>query len=69
VPAADADLLIIIAPGVERSGYFRLLRRVAAGQAPPESILRVQDLDDNHYDGSSAWRQVLAARDQPGPSA
>jgi len=33
----------------------------ASRQAPPESILQVQDLDDNHYDGSSAWRQVLAA--------
>lgn len=31
-PATDADLLIILAPGVERFEYFRLLRRIAAGR-------------------------------------
>ena len=42
-PASDADLLIILAPGVERFEYFRLLQRIAAGEASLESILEVQD--------------------------
>ena len=61
-PASDADLLIILAPGVERFGYFRLLERIAAGDAPLESILEVQDLYDNHFDDSPVWQQALAAR-------
>src|SRR5262249_26115132 len=31
---ADADILVILAPGVERFEYFRQLQRIAAGQAP-----------------------------------
>jgi mannose-6-phosphate isomerase-like protein (cupin superfamily) len=58
----DADLLIILAPGVERFEYFRQLQRIAAGQAPLESILQAQDLYDNHFDDSPVWQQALTAR-------
>lgn len=61
-PASDADLLIILTPGVERFGYFRHLQRIASGAAPLESILEVQDLYDNHFDDSPVWQQALAAR-------
>jgi mannose-6-phosphate isomerase-like protein (cupin superfamily) len=61
-PGSDADLLIILTPGVERFEYFRHLQRIAAGEAPLESILEVQDLYDNHFDDSPAWQQALAAR-------
>ncbi len=61
-PAADADLLIIITPGVERFEYFRHLQRIANGEVPLESILEVQDRYDNHFDESPAWQQALAAR-------
>jgi hypothetical protein len=50
------------ATGVERFGYFRLLQRIAAGDAPLESILEVQDLYDNHFGDSPVWQQALAAR-------
>ena len=59
---SDADILVILAPGVERFEYFRQLQRIAAGQAPLESILQTQDLYDNHFDESPAWQQALAAR-------
>ncbi|MFF8729618.1 cupin domain-containing protein [Streptomyces sp. NPDC015171] len=55
VPGADADLLIVITPGVERFEYFRHLRRVALGEVTPESLLEVQDLYDNHFLKSAAW--------------
>jgi mannose-6-phosphate isomerase-like protein (cupin superfamily) len=61
-PGSDADLLIILTPGVERFEYFRLLQRIVAGEAPLESILEVQDRYDNHFDESPAWQQALAAR-------
>ncbi|MGI5428783.1 cupin domain-containing protein [Streptomyces sp. CA-179760] len=55
VPGADADLLIVITPGVERFEYFRHLRRVALGEVTPESLLEVQELYDNHFLKSEAW--------------
>ena len=61
-PESDADLLIILAPGIERFEYFRHLQRIANGQMPLESILEVQDLYDNHFDDSPVWQQTLAAR-------
>jgi mannose-6-phosphate isomerase-like protein (cupin superfamily) len=60
--SSDADLLIILTPGVERFEYFRHLQRIARGEAPLESILEVQDLYDNHFDDSPVWQQALAAR-------
>ena len=35
---SSADLLIIIAPGVERFEYFRHLTRIAHGEEKPESL-------------------------------
>ncbi|MGY1438824.1 cupin domain-containing protein [Streptomyces reniochalinae] len=51
----NADLLIVLAPGVARFGYFRHLARVAKGELPPESLLEVQDRYDNHFLHSAAW--------------
>ncbi|MEU6686280.1 cupin domain-containing protein [Streptomyces sp. NPDC046832] len=45
VPGADADLLIVLTPGVERFEY----------EATPESLLEVQELYDNHFLRSEAW--------------
>ncbi|MEU2926600.1 cupin domain-containing protein [Streptomyces sp. NPDC007251] len=55
VPGADADLLIVITPGVERFEYFRHLQRIRLGEATAESILEVQDLYDNHFLRSEVW--------------
>src|SRR6185437_1931091 len=43
-----ADLLIVIAPGVERFAYFRLLGRLAKGQATLDELKASQDQYDNH---------------------
>ena len=64
-PAGDADLLIILTPGVERFEYFRHLQRIAAGEVPLESILEVQDLYDNHFDDSPV--PAADARGTPRP--
>lgn len=55
VPGCDADLLIVITPGVERFEYFRHLRRVALGEVTRESLLEVQELYDNHFLRSPVW--------------
>jgi hypothetical protein len=54
-PGHDADILIVITPGVERFEYFRHLERIAYGKVPPESLLDVQELYDTYFLRSSAW--------------
>lgn len=54
-PGEDAELLIVITPGVERFEYFRHLGRIARGEVPPESILEVQELYDTWFEQSAAW--------------
>ncbi|MDL4772817.1 MULTISPECIES: cupin domain-containing protein [Thermomonosporaceae] len=54
-PGEDADLLIVITPGVERFEYFRHLERIAYGKVPPESLLEVQELYDTYFRSSTAW--------------
>lgn len=54
-PGSDADLLIVVTPGVERFGYFRHLQRIVLGEAPPESLLEVQEAYDTYFLQSAEW--------------
>ena len=54
-PGHDADILIVITPGVERFEYFRHLERIAYGKVPPASLLEVQELYDTYFLSSPAW--------------
>lgn len=54
-PGSDADILIVITPGVERFEYFRHLKRIALGEVAPDSLLEVQELYDTYFLGSTAW--------------
>ncbi|KOV61700.1 cupin domain-containing protein [Streptomyces sp. MMG1121] len=54
-PGSPADLLIVIAPGVERFDYFRHLQRIRLGEVTQESLLEVQELYDNHFLKSAVW--------------
>jgi quercetin dioxygenase-like cupin family protein len=56
--AADSggDLLIVITPGVERFGYFRLLAKVLQGQATQDELLAAQERYDNYFLDSPQWR-------------
>ncbi|NJP44574.1 cupin domain-containing protein [Actinacidiphila epipremni] len=54
-PGTDADLLIVITPGVERFEYFRHLQRIGLGEATPESLLEVQEVYDTYFLQSQAW--------------
>lgn len=57
-PGCDADLLIVITPGVERFEYFRHLARIGSGAQPRESLLEVQALYDTFFGESAVWRQA-----------
>ncbi len=53
-PSSDADLLIVITPGIERFECFRQLARIATGQQAPESLIDVQALYDTFFEESTA---------------
>lgn len=59
-PGENADILIVIAPGVERFEYFRHLERIAYGKVPPQSLLDVQELYDTYFLKSPAWDRARA---------
>lgn len=50
-----AEILIVIAPGVERFEYFRQLTRIARGEEPPENLRDVQELYDTYFLNSPEW--------------
>jgi mannose-6-phosphate isomerase-like protein (cupin superfamily) len=55
-----AEILIVIAPGVERFEYFRQLTRIAQGRERPESLREVQDLYDTYFLNSPEWDAAQA---------
>ncbi|GAA4234701.1 quercetin dioxygenase-like cupin family protein [Streptosporangium album] len=57
-PGENADILIVITPGVERFEYFRHLERIAYGKVPPESLLDVQELYDTYFLASTTWHDA-----------
>ncbi|MFJ1864263.1 cupin domain-containing protein [Streptomyces sp. NPDC088097] len=57
-PGEDAEILIVITPGVERFEYFRHLARIAYGKVPPESLLEVQELYDTYFAESPTWNRT-----------
>lgn len=54
-PGHAADILILITPGLERFGYFRLLERLSKGEATLEELMASQDPYDNHFLDSPVW--------------
>lgn len=57
-PGENADILIVITPGVERFEYFRHLERIAYGKVPPESLLDVQEVCDTYFTRSERWSRA-----------
>lgn len=60
-PGHTADFLILLAPGLERFGYFRLVERLRKGEATLQDLLASQELYDNHFLESPLWRAVRAS--------
>ena len=56
VPGSTADLLVVVAPGIERFEYFRTLERIAYGKVPPDTLLQQQEHYDTWFLDSDAWQ-------------
>lgn len=58
----DADVQIVIAPGVDRFEYFRVLARMVAGQAAPDSLVGRQDEFDTYFVAAPEWTEHRAGQ-------
>jgi mannose-6-phosphate isomerase-like protein (cupin superfamily) len=58
VPGSTAEALVVIAPGVERFGYFRQLKRIASGAEPWDGLLPEQERYDVHFVSDESWRRA-----------
>ncbi|WP_438943978.1 cupin domain-containing protein [Nocardia blacklockiae] len=54
-PGSAARVLIALTPGVQRFEYFRVLERVANGEAELGDLAAVQDEFDNHFVDAPRW--------------
>ncbi|NKY32105.1 cupin domain-containing protein [Nocardia speluncae] len=61
-PDSGARILIALMPGVQRFGYFRLLERIARGEAAPEELAAAQNDYDNHFVDAPQWWQERNAQ-------
>ncbi|NDU73210.1 cupin domain-containing protein [Actinomadura sp. DSM 109109] len=61
-PGSDAALLAVLAPGVERFGYFRRLARVQHGLEPFDGLLPEQDRYDVHFVDAVRWTSLRGVR-------
>ncbi|MFJ9446701.1 cupin domain-containing protein [Kitasatospora sp. NPDC101235] len=59
-PGAEADVLCVFTPGMDRFDYLRLLGSVMRGESDPGAIAASAERFDNHYVDSPAWRAALA---------
>ncbi|GGP99807.1 mannose-6-phosphate isomerase-like protein (cupin superfamily) [Actinomadura coerulea] len=57
-----ADLLAVLAPGVERFGYFRRLARVQHGLEPFDGLRSEQDRYDVHFVDDERWSSLRGDR-------
>ncbi|MFC9440591.1 cupin domain-containing protein [Nocardia sp. NPDC057030] len=62
-PDSGARIMIALTPGVQRFDYFRLLDRIAKGDAEPAELAAAQDEFDNHFvDAPNWWAERNANR-------
>lgn len=66
-PGGDAELVVVVTPGIERFELFRRLARLAAGLEAPGKLVNDQSRYDTYANDSPAWRQARHV-DQPTPA-
>lgn len=60
VAGSTAELLIVLAPGIDRFEYLRTLERIAYGTVPAESLLGEQERYDTWFLESEPWQHARA---------
>jgi quercetin dioxygenase-like cupin family protein len=60
LPGHPADLLIVLAPGIDRFDYFRTLEQVALGKGPDKELTAAQERFDTWFRQSPVWDHARA---------
>jgi len=63
-PDSPASLFTVLTPGTQRFEYFRLLDRIARGDADRAELVAAQDRYDNYFVESSVWAEHRGAASQ-----
>ncbi|MGJ4092075.1 cupin domain-containing protein [Corynebacterium macclintockiae] len=53
---SNADVLVTIAPGVERFEYFRILGGIMSGKVPEDELARRENEFDTYFVDAQDWR-------------
>ncbi|MFS4096621.1 hypothetical protein [Streptomyces sp. AF1A] len=54
----EADVFVVLSPGIERFGYFEQLAAISRGEAEFDSLLPEQDRYDVHFESIPHWRSA-----------
>ncbi|MFC9462984.1 cupin domain-containing protein [Streptomyces sp. NPDC056637] len=54
----EADVFVVLSPGIERFGYFEQLAAISRGEAQFDSLIPEQDRYDVHFESLPNWRSV-----------
>jgi quercetin dioxygenase-like cupin family protein len=65
-PGETADLLVVLAPGIDRFEYFRILERVALGEVPAAELVKAQERFDTWFLDSDAWERARSGHSEGG---
>ncbi len=60
IAGSTAELLIVLAPDIDRFEYFRTLERIAYGTVPADSLLGEQERYDTWFVESEPWQHARA---------
>ncbi len=68
-PGQTADLLVVLAPGIDRFEYFRILEQVALGHVPSDRLAAAQERFDTWFLDSDVWDRARSRDSKPGDGA
>ena len=54
----EADVFVVLSPGIERFGYFEQLAAISRGEAEFASLIPEQDHYDVHFENVPDWRSA-----------
>jgi quercetin dioxygenase-like cupin family protein len=64
-PGQPADLLIVLAPGIDRFEYFRILEQVTLGKMPADTLTAAQERFDTWFLDSGIWDRARSGESKP----
>jgi quercetin dioxygenase-like cupin family protein len=68
-PGQPADLLVVLAPGIDRFEYFRILEQIALGKVAADRLTAAQERFDTWFLDSDVWDHARSSGPEAGDPA